>query len=760
MDALSSYWISLIISSISFVCGINILKGDITRHTIFHVKRVSSLISIVLCLCFGLFVGFIFINCSPLLVLFVITTSLIISFFFIYLVTKLCPKSKAISLLFYFFTSFVVFLIIQDRFAVWYAIIWSFVYGLYSRNSPFGAPHVRFLVLARLIENVNYHSLDRQSESFVSELYSDFLRNKNKSILQDFSYAGYLFGESDIVSLLASLKQFDVRDYGIFPNQEKDYTLEIQRTIDVVGREGGGILYFPNGKYNIGSQGVFIQINFNNIVIKGESSKTVFVSHCPTLIGDRNPWLSPFVFTTGERIQESNIFFGVQFKKKKDIITRSASLTDPGSDGAILEPEYITEVIRDAKRGDNILYLKDTRPLQKYKYIILVLYNSDGSDNLLKSILDVDRFREEWQTALRAKEEVAPSFQWLIEIDKIVDINIVRIKQPLRLDIETRYTPEVYGVEMLEKIGFMSFTLRSRWNGIFRHHGFPLYFSKKEAQIMDYGWNGINIKRVAHGFVKNITIENFTNPLYVQDSRNVTIENILIKGSSGHQGIKLYGHASDNLFSNIRFETDFADMMGGEGNCYGNVFTKILYCNTVNTYVDFDFHGFSEGPFSPPAFNLFELVYGFRGIKGGGAIYNQPACAKHNVWWNVFAEGSNGTPDIFVNLAYSKKSNLGVHVSSLRHAFVTAIQNRKFDKRTLVNAYKKNVQYLKSIPLERRKHFMLFKSSILSGYKSYYDLRVDDPDNIYIIKENINGFGFSFPLSLYSAQKESRLKDS
>ena len=55
---------------------------------------------------------------------------------------------------------------------------------------------------------------------------------------------------------------------------------------------------------------------------------------------------------------------------------------------------------------------------------------------------------------------------------------------------------------------------------------------------------------------------------------------------------------------------------------------------------------------------------------------------------------------------------------------------------------------------------MLFKSSIIYGYKSYYDLRVDDPDNIYIIKENINGFGFSFPLSLYSAQKESRLKDS
>lgn len=164
--------------------------------------------------------------------------------------------------------------------------------------------------------------------------------------------------------------------------------------------------------------------------------------------------------------------------------------------------------------------------------------------------------------------------------------------------------------------------------------------------------------------------------------------------------------------------------------------------------------------FSPPAYNLFELIHGFRGIKGGGALYNQPACAAHNVWWNIFSEGHNGFPYIFVNLGYCKKSSIGVFLSSLRHAVVTVIQNRKLDTKLLVDAYKKNVDYLKRIPVERKDHFKLFKSSIISGYRADYSLRVDDSMDEYIYKENINGESLSFPISLFSAQKEVRLRNA
>ena len=60
---------------------------------------------------------------------------------------------------------------------------------------------------------------------------------------------------------------------------------------------------------------------------------------------------------------------------------------------------------------------------------------------------------------------------------------------------------------------------------------------------MDYGWNAINFKRVAHGYIQNVEIHNFSNPLYLLDSRNVTVEKIEMTGYDGHQGIKLYEHA-------------------------------------------------------------------------------------------------------------------------------------------------------------------------------------------------------------------------
>ena len=119
-----------------------------------------------------------------------------------------------------------------------------------------------------------------------------------------------------------------------------------------------------------------------------------------------------------------------------------------------------------------------------------------------------------------------------------------------------------------------------RWNGLFHHHGLPLYYSVAQAQKMDYGWNAINMKRVAHSTVEDVEIKDFTTPLYVQDSREVTIQHIAIKGYDGHQGIKVYCHTCDCLFQHIDFER----------------------------------------------------VHGFRYIKGAGAVFMQPACGIGNMW--------------------------------------------------------------------------------------------------------------------------------
>jgi len=511
----------------------------------------------------------------------------------------------------------------------------SAFWALYYRNTPFGAPYQkRYLLFNKLRKPY-------------------FTKNTEDSLLIDgidYSYAGKK-------KSFKTLPIYNVMDYGILPNTEKDVLPDVQKLIDKIGNSGGE-LYFPKGKYEFNKSPHnknFLCINNSHIHIRGELSKegkllTTLINCRPTHEGHKNPWLSPFFITTGEKIQKSNIFFGLQFLKKKNIITKSKSMSDPGSDGTILTPQYITDIISEAIKGSDIIEVKNAKLLKDTKYIMIGMYNTTEDGNLIKDILGVDSLLPEWGTALRAGIEQAPSYQWLVGIDKILNENKIKLSRPLLRNINLKYIPKIYSVTMLEDISIKDLIITSKWNGLFKHHGYPRYYTVNQAQEMDYGWNAINLKRVAHGELNNLIIKNFTNPIYIMDSRNITTNDIIIEGEDGHQGIKLYEHACDNLFKNIIFYTHFADMMGGEGNAYGNVFYNISYSNPYFKPVDYDFHGFSEGPMSPPANNLFINCYGFRNAKGAGASYNLPGSAQNNIWINCPRSGNIINSNFFVDL--------------------------------------------------------------------------------------------------------------
>lgn len=518
-------------------------------------------------------------------------------------------------------------------------------------------------------------------------------------------------------------KRFDVSEYGIFPNTNKDVTQEIQTLIEHVGQNGGGVIYFPKGRYLFGNliKGAFLQINYSNVTIEGEVGKdgkpqTELVCCSSTLKGKKNPWLSPFFVTTGEVLQQSNIFWGLQFKNKKNIVTRSGSLADPGSDGNILVPTYATKILSTTRKGECVLNVDDAKKVGKY--ILLGMYNTSKDGNLIKELLGIDNLRPEWKTPLRAGDEIAPSYQWLVEVDCILDEHRIKLVQPLWRDCDVKYTPEIYNVEMLENIVIRNICLSSCWNGLFRHHGFPLYYSVSQSQEMDYGWNAINMKRVAHGQVENVVIKNFSNPLYVMDSRNLTCRDITICGHDGHQGIKIYEHACDNLFYNITFLNHYADMLGGEGNAYGNVFSKIRYQNPFYKPVDFDFHGFSEGPMSPPANNIFDDIQGFRWIKTAAAIYNLPGCATGNVWWNIEGEGEVVGSPLFICLPHVGKGHVGRILSSVSRVFITVMQTHSISLSSMKASYVQRMDELTNMSIPVKDHQFLYHQVRLFNYKT------------------------------------------
>lgn len=512
-----------------------------------------------------------------------------------------------------------------------------FIVGFYYRNNPFGAPFIKKFLLLQCHERPAF--LENRSTEYKIEN-------------ADYTYAGK---KKDF----HELKIYNVIDYGITPNSREDILPKVQQLIDSLGDQGG-IVYFPKGFYYFNKNRKscdFIRLNASHIHIQGEVDKkgkplAVLINCNPTCSGKKNPWLSPFFITTGENIQKSNIFWGLQFLNKKDIITKSASMSDPGSDGTILTPEYCTDIIKESKTGEDTIHVESTAKLRNGNFIVIGLYNTTVDGNLIKNILGVEKLRPEWNTALRAGEEQAPSYQWLIEIEKVIDEHRIKLTRPLLRDFQLIFTPKIFMAKMLEDIEIRDLKLVSKWNGLFRHHGYHRYYSIGQAQEMDYGWNAINMKRVAHGKISNVIIQDYTNPLYIMDSRNITVEGLVIRGADGHQGIKLYEHACDNLIKNVVFYNHYADMMGGEGNAYGNVFDNITYCNPYFKPVDYDFHGFSEGPMSPPSHNLFINVNNFRYIKGAGALYNQPACAQYNAWVNCKSEGRKDKDHLFVNIHY------------------------------------------------------------------------------------------------------------
>ncbi len=588
--------------------------------------------------------------------------------------------------------------------------------GLYLRNSPFAIPHGKKMGLAYAFQRKLVIKKDFPQDEQPLDPENCFAGNQH-------------FQASE-------LPLYQVTDYGLKPDSPEDQLELLQQMIDQIGEQGGGRVFFPRGKYYFNKgKGRFIQINHSHITLEGETDQqgkpqAILINCGPTSEGHKAPWLSPFFITTGEQIQPSNEFFGLQFRKRKKVFSQSNSLSDPGSDGEILTPQFITRITQPACKGDVLLHVESTVGVERY--VMLGLYNTTSDGNLIKEILGTSSLRPEWTTALRAGEEEAPSYQWLVEVEAILDEHTLRLTRPLLRDCQMEYEPELFNVEMLEDVSIRNLQLESMWNGTFRHHGFPIYYSIAQSQEMDYGWNAINMKRVAHGEISNLIISNFSNPIYVLDSRNITTRDLVIRGYDGHQGIKIYQHACDCLFTHITFLCHFADMMGGEGNAYGNIFSHIRYLNPVFKPVDYDFHGFTEGPMSPPADNLFHDVTGFRYIKSAGAIYNLPSCAQNNAWHHIITEGEKRGDILFYAMTYRQKKGLLRFITAVGFTVAMVQKNHRINPAHLLKTYREKLKSIDETGVPERLHYQFFPNSYIDGIITTSDLSNLDHETIHL----------------------------
>jgi hypothetical protein len=429
-----------------------------------------------------------------------------------------------------------------------------------------------------------------------AKIFNDFLKNKNKSILPDFSYAGYQYGEKEIPSPATA---FSIADYGVVPDTEVDMTAAIQKAIDDVGSKGGGVLLFPKGRYAINTDPEnpdYLRVNYSNIVLRGEGSGndgSVLCSYNRLLL-DNKPWLSPGIIHTGEHLWGNTAF---------------------------MTPDDLTLVSRitlSASKGDKLISLQDTSKLKAGDVILLCMKNTDDEGTLIHKLLSPHDIDESWENAYLAGRNRHASYQWLVEVDTVVNSEQILLKQPLRIDIETKFDPFVCQLDMLRNVGIENMRISSTWDGGgYTHH--------KNKEV-DYGWTGIVMHRVSHGWVKDVVIEHLTQGIQLRNSRNVTVKDCEIVGHPGHYGLKCYSMACDNLLEDIRIDNHRTHGLGLEGLTQGNVYRNIVL---EGEGTDIDFHGGGI-----PSYNLIENVTNVGKIQGGGSRYNFPQCAHYNTFWN------------------------------------------------------------------------------------------------------------------------------
>lgn len=331
--------LKFIIYSISFVIGVQISKGDLKllKGKIEYKLRLSNYVAYLCALLGFVLIGVDIYTNGMLLYIGAVMLSFGAAIVGTWIISNINSKSFLLTLT-ELAAGFFLFFLVLDLFLLEKMSI-PFIMGLYWRNNPLGAPFIKKFLLLQNYEKPQCVKI-RSDEYTIGAI--------------DYNYAGQK-------KSFERLRLYNVMDFGINPDVDEDALPKVQKMIDAIGKTGG-IVYFPKGRYYFNRNRAnrnFLRINTSHIHIQGEVDEqgtpvSVLVNCNSTLYGKKNPWLSPFFITTGENIQASNIFWGLQFLKKKNIVTKSLSMSDPGSDGTILTPEYCTDIIQESKIGDDI----------------------------------------------------------------------------------------------------------------------------------------------------------------------------------------------------------------------------------------------------------------------------------------------------------------------------------------------------------------------------------------------------------------------
>lgn len=419
-----------------------------------------------------------------------------------------------------------------------------------------------------------------------------------QSRLPDFSFAGYHMGDDPIpeVPVVANVKDFGAKGDGT--------TDDSQAFLNAIAATSNGALFIPAGRYVITQ---ILNINKSNIVLRGDGPGRTVLFFPKSLYDIAGP--GNYGGSWSGWSWEGGVLW-IQGGPSSPRLQRGTwILPKPGEISVEDTGPRLASVTTSAQRGDTQLILSSTSKISAGQTIRLVLY--DDSNGTLMAHIGHNGGGFD------------PKHLYHVSRVRAVQGSQIILEKPLPTDVQLSWKPEIYAyIPSIEEVGLENFTIE------FPSVGYAGHFEER-------GYNGIQFWRVANSWVRNITIRNADNGIFVDwNTRFTTIQRLHLTGRGGHHGVQVGMFSESNLITEFRFDNTFIHDITVQFLAHGNVFS-----NGSGVNVNFDHH--RAAPFE----NLFSDI----DIGGGSRPYassGDPSWGGNNsaareTFWNIYK--SDGT---------------------------------------------------------------------------------------------------------------------
>jgi hypothetical protein len=435
-------------------------------------------------------------------------------------------------------------------------------------------------------------------------------------ILTDYSYAGYEHGEKWIPDVQGPV--FKVTDYGAKADDAVSDEDAIRKAVATAEKTGGGVVLFPAGKFLIWAdrnKADVIRISKSGVVIRGagcgKGGTVIRAIHSGYRTG-------PYAVPKGTKDADG----------KDDWSKIPYFFMFEATEGVKKEGGKSAAVIGAVKRGSFAVPIKSTEGFKSGDWVVL----KAGTPKLDAELMCGLQPDPTWTRIIKDGSSISE----LHQVKEIQEESLI-LKEPVLVNLGADFEAKVSPVNLIEQVGVEDMALQGGWRGAFVHH---------RSALDDEGWDGIQFKGVANGWVRRCSFLNLNTGVYLRDSITCSILENRFSGNKGHYDAAIRSNCTFNL-TGLTQEASSPQHGASTGNrSAGTVVWRWLMSKASTV----DSHG--NGPYA----TLIDRVDGGTMTRSGGPAPSFPNHLRWMVFWNFFYDSEDEQPINFWNYEKGKEA--------------------------------------------------------------------------------------------------------